>query len=219
MRADQAIFTSLVRRGKSGYHLVARSPGITDSEASAISTWSPSHGGLLVDGVNRSSINFFPLPTGRFSLSRTIEGGAEYSGRGARQLYTHAAVVGGAEFCNTGCHPFSLYRDAMALGHLAYQSDPDPVLKTIELSSIHLPPNDQDFADLARELHLLRIEKMIAHLNSGRPLVIPYAGDRSRLAEHLVSRLSRDSILKVSFATSLVPSAVRPYQLNLVAAS
>ena len=45
MLAEQAIFTSLARRGKSGYHLVARSPGVTESEASALATWSPSHGG------------------------------------------------------------------------------------------------------------------------------------------------------------------------------
>ena len=49
MPADQAIFTSLVRRGKSGYHLVARSPGITEAEAGSLARWAPSHGGLIVD--------------------------------------------------------------------------------------------------------------------------------------------------------------------------
>ena len=49
--AEQAIFTSLPRRGKAGYHLVARSPGVTDAEAKALATWSPSHGALIVDAV------------------------------------------------------------------------------------------------------------------------------------------------------------------------
>src|SRR5205823_490496 len=60
--AEQAIFTSLPRRGKAGYHLVARSPGVSDAEANALTTWSPSHGGLVVDASNHSSANFHPLP-------------------------------------------------------------------------------------------------------------------------------------------------------------
>ena len=72
--AEQAIFTSLPRRGKAGYHLVARSPGVSDSEATTLATWSPSHGALIVDAPNRTSVNFLPLPGGRFALSRTCEG-------------------------------------------------------------------------------------------------------------------------------------------------
>jgi len=50
---EQAIFTSMARRGRSGYHVVASSPGVSESEATALVTWSPSHGALLVDALNR----------------------------------------------------------------------------------------------------------------------------------------------------------------------
>src|SRR5208337_2441493 len=49
-------------------------------------------GSLLLDQYNRVSVNFHPLPSGRFALSRTCEGPPEYSGRGGRQLYTHIMI-------------------------------------------------------------------------------------------------------------------------------
>src|SRR5271170_5441446 len=91
--AEQAIFTSLPRRGKAGYHLVARSQGVSDLEAGALTTWSPSHGALIIDAANRTSVNFHNLPSNRYALSRTCAGLAEYSGRGGRQLYTHTLIV------------------------------------------------------------------------------------------------------------------------------
>jgi hypothetical protein len=60
----------------SGYHLVARSRGVSDLEAGALTTWSPSHGALLVDPANRTSVNYHSLPGGRYALSRTCEGRA-----------------------------------------------------------------------------------------------------------------------------------------------
>src|SRR5437762_2904365 len=139
---DQAIFTSMIRRGKAGYHLVSRSPGVTESEASALTAWSPSHGGLIVDGANRVSVNVFPLPSGRYAVGRTREGGAEYSGRGGRQLFTRAVIVDAAKIRQAGYRPFDVYRDALALGHLAYVLNPEPVLKRVELSSIYTPRDD-----------------------------------------------------------------------------
>ena len=93
MWVEQAIFTSLPRHGRGGYHLVSRSKGVSGQEAQAISRWSPSHGSLLQDQSNRVSVNFFSLPGGQFALSRSCEGPPEYSGRGGRQLYTHILII------------------------------------------------------------------------------------------------------------------------------
>src|SRR5262245_2516480 len=121
--AEQAVFTSLPRRGRGGYHLVSRSRGVDETDAQALTQWAPSHGALIVDGTNRTSVNFLPLPSGRFALSRTCSGPPEYSGRGGRQLYTHFLIVDDAGLQAVGFQPFSLYRDAMALGYLLYQPD------------------------------------------------------------------------------------------------
>ena len=39
MRVEQAIYTSLPRDGRAGYHVVSRSPGLTDDEARAYSVF------------------------------------------------------------------------------------------------------------------------------------------------------------------------------------
>jgi hypothetical protein len=214
---DQAIFTSMVRRGKAGYHVVSRSPGVTESEESALSTWSPSHGGLVVDGDNCASANFFPLPSGRYAIARTREGGSEYSGRGGRQLFTRAVIVDAAKLRSANYQPFAIYRDALALGHLAYMLNPEPTLRKVELSQVYTPREDDAFAPVIRELGMPVLEAIIAQLDAGRPVVECYTGDRTFLAEFLLARLSPETALVTSFATSLHPSSVRPFRLNLVA--
>ena len=217
MLAEQAIFTSMVRRGKSGYHVVARSPGLSESEVNTLALWSPSHGGLIVDPVNRVSVNFFPLPSGRYVLSRTREGRAEYSGRGGKQLYTHALVVDAASLLQASYRPFAVYRDALALGHFHYRAEPESVLRPVGLSSLYPRREGDATAAHLRELGLPAVETIISQLDAGQPVVFGYAGDRISLAEYLIGRLSADTVMRVSFATSLLPSAVRPYRLNLVA--
>jgi hypothetical protein len=214
--AEQAIFTSLPRRGKGGYHLVSRSPGITDAEARALTTWSPSHGALIVDDPNRTSVNFHPLTSGRHALSRTCEGLAEYSGRGGRQLYTHALVVDDRTLKAVGNHPFLVYRDALALGYYHYRPEPEPTLPPVRLSALHAPTDIPYWAGRAEALGLAPAQQWVAQLASDEPLELAHTGDRALVAECLIGLLAPEDRIKVSFATSLRRSMVRPYQLVLV---
>src|SRR3954447_12199698 len=152
--AEQAIFTSMTRLGKSGYHVVARSPGISESDATSLATWSPSHGALIVDAANRTSVNFHPLGSSRFVLSRTCEGPPEYSGRGGRQLYTHALIFDAAKFNQASRQPFAIYRDALALGYLHYRGAPESILQPVELSITSTHPDESAWAERARSLGL-----------------------------------------------------------------
>jgi phosphinothricin acetyltransferase len=63
MWVDQAIFTSLNRSGMSGYHVVARSVGVTEAEANALATWSPSLDALIVDA---EAAGIWTIQTGIF---------------------------------------------------------------------------------------------------------------------------------------------------------
>ena len=181
-----------------------------------MTTWSPSHGALIVDEANRVSINFHPLPEGRFALSRTCEGTAEYSGRGGRQLYTHALVIDAETLARSGHQPLAIYRDAMALGYLRYQAEPAPMLKPVRLSSIYSRADPSACSARARELGFGSIESTAARLRSDQSITFSYGGDRIELVECLLGVLPPEIVPKVSFATSLQPSAVRPYRLLLV---
>ncbi len=214
--ADQAIFTSLTRQGRAGYHVVAKSPGVTESEARAVATWSPSHGGLVIDDRNQVSVNFHATPSGRFALSRTCEGRGEYSCRGGKQLFTRAILFDPARLKRVDYRPFLIYHDALSLGYLHYQADPLVVLPRVQLSRFfpHDPPQTSAVETLVDPG---TVDFLVAQLNAGQPVVFPFDGERLALADHLLRRLSPEVLMGLSFATSLVPSAVRPFRLNLVA--
>jgi hypothetical protein len=214
--AEQAIFTSLPRRGRGGYHLVSRSRGLDDDEVQALTRWAPSHGALIVDGRNRTSVNFHPLPGGRFALSRTCAGPAEYSGRGGCQLYTHFLIVDDPALQAVGFQPLALYRHAMAMGYLLYQPDPVEVLEPVLLSRLHTRRDASFWTDRAIELALPALEPLRNHLESGSPLRFAYPGDRTALAECLIGILPPESVRLTSFSTSLAPSSARPFALSLV---
>jgi hypothetical protein len=213
---EQAIFTSLTRLGKAGYHVVARSSGISEADATAMAAWCPSHGALLTDAANRASINFHPMPGGRFALSRTCEGPPEYSGRGGRQLYTHAIVLDAATLRQARSQPFAIYRDALALGYLHYRPEPDPILRPVRLSATYLRRDADSWSGLAPAQDLPYLETLAARLTAGEDLTVPYPGDRAAMAECLLAQLPAELIPQVSFATSLRPSVVRPFRLALV---
>ncbi len=216
MWAEQAIFTSLPRNGRGGYHLVSRSRGISGQEAQAIARWSPSHGSLQQDQHNRVSVNFHGLPGGRFALSRSCEGPPEYSGRGGRQLYTHVLVIDLESLQTVGGQPFVIYRNALALGHLFYQVSPAELLEPIELPAFHGEVDTAAWLTRARKLGFPPLEPIRERLLGGRPVRLPYAGDRAALAECLVGSLGPGAVARISFATSLQPSSDRPFVLSLV---
>ena len=216
MWVEQAIFTSLPRHGRGGYHLVSRSKGVSGQEAQAISRWSPSHGSLLQDQSNRVSVNFFSLPGGRFALSRSCEGPPEYSGRGGRQLYTHILIIDSKNLEAVGGQPFVIYHNALALGHLFYQINPAELLEPIELPGFHAALDPAAWLDRARKLGLPPLEPLRDRLLAGRPVRFSFAGDRAVLAECLIGSLGSGAVHKISFATSLQPSSDRPFVLSLV---
>jgi hypothetical protein len=213
---EQAIFTSLRRQARGGYHLVSRSKGVSEANAQSISTWSPTHSSLLVDEHNRVSVNFHPLPDGRFALSRACEGPPEYSGRGGRQLYTHILILEDQVLEAAGGQPFTLYRNAQALGYLFYQANPPERLDPIRLSVFHIERDEETWLAHSLTLGLPPLDPLRSRLLDGRPVRFGYSGDRTLLAECLLGSLPADTVRRISFATSLEPSHVRPYILSLV---
>jgi hypothetical protein len=216
VQAEQAIFTSLTRLGKSGYHVVARSPGVSESDAVALATWSPSHGALIVDPANRTSVNFHPMSGNRFALSRTCEGPPEHSGRGGRQLYTHVLVIEAAKLKQARYQPFAIYRDALALGYFHFRAEPDAVLKPVPLSRNYFHPEPEHWEECARSLGVPDLELHRERLAAGEDVKLSYPGDRAALVECLLATLPAEAVPLVSFTTSLRPSAVRPYRLTVV---
>ncbi len=216
MWVEQAIFTSLRRQTRGGYHLVSRSKGVSEADAQSLSTWSPSHGSLLIDERNRVSVNFHPMPDGRFALSRACEGPPEYSGRGGRQLYTHIMILQDQALDAAGGQPFTLYRNALALGYLFFQANPPEKLEPLKLPAFHIKRDEAAWLAHSLELGMPCLDPLRSRLLASLPVRFSYSGDRALLAECLLGSLPADIVRRTSFATSLEPSHVRPYILSLV---
>ncbi|MBX6313654.1 MAG: hypothetical protein IRY99_12160 [Isosphaeraceae bacterium] len=216
MWVEQAIYTSLPRDGKAGYHVVSRSRGVSDEDTRTLAIWSPSHGALLLDGANQVSVNFHPLADGRYALSRSCEGLPEYSGRGGRQIYTHALILERSHVERSGYRLLALYRDALALGHFRYRPDPDPVLEPVELGRCHRASDPKEMVARARDLGLGDLSEVRRQLVSGESIRLRFSGDRVFLAECLLDLLPREIIPTLSFSTSLQISSVRPYRLSIL---
>jgi hypothetical protein len=213
MRVEQAVYTSLPRGERSGYHVVSRSPGVSDSDARALASWSPSHGALLLDDANRVSVNFHPVSGSRYALSRSCEGRPEYSGRGGVQTYTHALIFDKSELERSHCGPVAVYGEALALGYLHYRPDPEPSLEPVELGTCHRAADPERGAALLRSLGLGDLADARRRLIAGESVQICYAGDRLILTECLLDLLPGEIGLTLSFSTSLQPSSTRPYRL------
>lgn len=216
MWVEQAIYTSLSRGGRAGYHVVSRSPGVSDEDARALASWSPSHGALLLDEANRMSVNFHPLANGRCALSRSCEGRPEYSGRGGRQIYTHALILEQSHLERTRCSPLAVYREAFALGHLHYRPEPEPFLEPVELGRCLRTADPGRGADLLRNLGLGDLAEVRRRLVAGETARVCFAGDRLLLAEGLLALLLGEIGLALSFSTSLHTSSARPFRLTLL---
>ncbi|WP_165224501.1 GAP1-N2 domain-containing protein [Aquisphaera insulae] len=216
MWAEQAIFTSILRQGRGGYHLIARSPGVGDEDAHAISRWSPSHGSLDLDAENSAGVSFYALPSGRFALARSCEGPPEYSGRGGLQLYTHTLVLDEKAMNSVGWQPLAAYQNAMAVGALIYDACPPISLRTVRIPELFVPLGPKDWEARGITLKLPPLRPIRDRILAGRPIQVAHAGDRVDLATCLLGMLTPELRRKVSFAASLQPSTVRPFLLSIV---
>jgi hypothetical protein len=113
---EQAVFTSARTERSDGYQVVARSQGVLEADARELAVWGPSHESMLDSGLDAASVNFHPLPSGAFCVSRTTPAGWEYSGRGGHRVYTHCLIVPPDALERFANNPFSLMRAAVARG-------------------------------------------------------------------------------------------------------
>ena len=104
---EQAIFASSRSDGAAGYQVVAASPGLCEADARELAAWGPSHDSLLDPGPEAESLNFHPLPSGAYCVSRTVAVGWECHG-GRQQVETHCLIVPREVLARFGNNPFAL---------------------------------------------------------------------------------------------------------------
>lgn len=131
---EQAVFTSAETDRSAGYQVVAASPGVSESDLRELAVWGPSHDALLDTTPNAVSVNFHPLPSGAYCVSRTTPAGFEYSGRRGPRIYTQCLVVPPKVLRRFANNPFSLMRAALANGSLRLHDEVPKQLEPLRLT-------------------------------------------------------------------------------------
>lgn len=210
---EQAIFTSAETDHGSGYHVVAASPGICEADLRELGAWGPSHDALLDPAPTASSLNFHPLPSGAYCVSRTTPAGWEYSRRGGLRVYTHCLVVPPAVLARFANNPFALMKAALANGSLSVHKevprDMQPVslpgraaaVDTGLLAQLCANPGPQWMATLVQAA----LDSVSLAISGGPPAEQVIAG--------LLNCLPPECRTEFSFSTGLKFSSRRPFRL------
>ena len=210
---EQAVFTSAQTDRAFGYQLVAQSPGVTEADARELAVWGPSHDSLLDLDPDAVSVNFHPLPSGAYCVSRTSAAGFEYSGRGGYRIYTQCLIVPPDALARFGNNAFAVIRAAGAAGILqAY----DPVPR--QLDPLHLAgratPVDQNLlARLAANPGPARMATLIAAAVDAACLAVTGPPSAADLIAGLVNLLPPECRCEFSFSTGLKFSPRRLFRV------
>lgn len=213
MEIEQAIFTSLAHGHRTGYHLAAASAGLAEVDARELAVWGPSHDSLWQTAPGTSSVNYHPLPSGTYCVSRTVASGEEYSGRGGLNIYTHCLVLRSVDLERFGNNPFAVLTAAAARG--AFQVR-DPIPERLErlrllgrTTTMDVGPLRQVAAEPGAEHFASFLE---VALGEGR--VALCAGDLAEpLVRALFACLPRGCRRGFSFSTGLRCSPSRPFRI------
>lgn len=218
MHIEQAVFTSALTDRSGGYQLIARSSGINDAEARELSIWGPSHDSLLDAGPAGNSVNFFPLTSGGWCISKTCTAGQEYSGRGGFRVYTQCLVTPGAVLERFAFNPFAVLRAALASGVLQVFDQPPKLLPPVRLGGRSPAVDPVLVEQVTKELGPARLARLVkAALDKG-PLGVVSTVRAESVFAALMNCLPLENRRGLSFSTGLRYSPQRPFQLITVAA-
>jgi GTPase-associated protein 1, N-terminal domain type 2 len=212
MRLEQAIFTSAQTSFGRGYHLVARSSGVSERLAQQLSLWAPSESCLVDGDIDADSLNVFPLDDDWIAISRTVCADAEYSDRGQFRMETNFLTAQRSQLAGYDYNPVSVARMAQACGHLRLREALPAGLQPVELPSVgtrnsSLRDDAVDNGMAASILERYRTERIVvAGCDSPRALL-----------HAILNRLPAEHRLDLSFSTGLKPSNHRPFRLQFVA--
>ncbi len=213
MLIEQAIFTSTETDRGAGYQLAATSPGIDAVDLRELRVWGPSHDSLVSTDDDAVSVNFHPLPSGAFCVSKTTPAGREYSGRRGRLVYTQCLVVPPEALLRFANNPFALLKAAFAQGSLCVHGQVPQSLAPFRLGGKAAAVDLALVGQLTDDPGARCLGALVERTLSSTSIVVMADRGRDRLIAGLINALPVECRTAVSFSTGLKPSPRRPFRL------
>ena len=217
-RIEQAIFTSAQTERSAGYQIVATSPGVCECDARELAVWGPSHDALLETAPGAASLNFHPLPSGAYCVSRTTPAGWEYSGRGAVRVYTQCLIVAPALLARFANNPFALWRAALGSGALRLYEKVPAQLEPIELAGRASAVDLSLLARLCVNPGPDWLATLLQAALESVSLVLAEGPPAEQVIDGLLNCLPPACRVEFSFSTGLKFSSRRPFRLVALSA-
>lgn len=216
MLIEQAIFTSARTSQGTGYHLVAKSPGITPEEAAELSVLGPSHGSLRDQRPDAASVNFLFMSAGQVCISKSMAAGEEYSQRGGARIYTHFLILPNEVFLRFANQPFTVLRAAWAKGLLDVPEKPPASLQPFTLAGRVARVDEGLLAQFAEELGPQRVAHFIEAALSPGIKAITGIEQSDTVFAGLSNCLPVECRREITFTTGLRYSPQRPFKLFML---
>lgn len=212
MLVEQAIFTSARTERLDGYQLVAATDGISADDSQSLTQWCPAHDSLVESSPQATSINFHPLPSGNYCISRTMLGGAEYSGRGGGRVFTQCFVVPPKLLQKFSNNPFRMLEAISAAGHVRYYEAIPTRLETFQLVGRSSVIDRSLLRKLRTDPRRSRLCAVVAAVVGNRSVCVIERRAPELWLAALFSVLPVECRTQVSFCTGLQFSGRRPFR-------
>jgi hypothetical protein len=212
---DQAIYTSTRVGTRSGYHIVAASPGLTPEERAEITAQCPTHSGVCEPGPQTRAVAFYPLGSNRRCLAHSVDAGAEHTGRGTRCIYTHVTVMNPEDLWPFHWNPFAILAAVEDSGANRPQAEPPSQLPPLELSPVEYGCH----RGLEAAVSMMGVPWMsyiVSRALQGMPMVVGGAFDELAVVEAILLSVPAPMRLELSFSAGLRFSVTRKYAVNAV---
>ena len=210
---EQAVFTSAETDRAAGYQVVATSPGVCEADVRELAVWGPSHDALLESTPDAVSLNFHPLPSASYCVSRTSPAGWEYSGRGGARVYTQCLIVSPETLARFANNPFALSRAALAAGLLRLHDEVPKRLAPLRLAGRAPACDSTLLARLCANPGPDWLASLVQAALTSAALAIAGGPPAEQVIAGLVNCLPPECRLQFSFSTGLKFSSRRPFRV------
>jgi len=210
---EQAVFTSAETDRAAGYQVVATSPGVCGADVRELAVWGPSHDALLESAPDAVSLNFHPLPSGNYCVSRTNPAGWEYSGRGGARVYTQCLIVSPATLARFANNAFALSRAALAAGLLRLHDEVPKRLAPLRLAGRAPACDSTLLARLCANPGPDWLASLVQAALTSNALAISGGPPAEQMIAGLVNCLPPECRIQFSFSTGLKFSSRRPFRV------
>ena len=208
----QAIFTSVRSDRTADYQIVAASPGIDDSDCRELAAWGPSHDALLDSGPGAASVNFFPLPSGSFCISRTTPMEKGLHRRGGR-TYTHCLIATPEALRQFDNHPLVLLDAALPEARRQMPQELPARLDRLDIPEAASAGGTASLAELTAQVGPAPLAMLVQAALTSVGLAVRGPVAAERLIRGLLDCLPVDCRTAISFSTGLKFSPRRPFDV------